>query len=149
LPEPQRKKVIYALQQRIAVHQGPIPHPDILAGYQSIDPEFAHKIVEMAEKEQQHRHNQDRKTLEANIKLARKDSTTDRVQIILGQILGFVVAIAALGGGVMMVTSGHPITGGIFGVSGIAGVVSVFVVDRRRKQKISETSEDSQLSEEK
>jgi uncharacterized membrane protein len=70
--------------------------------------EFAHKIVEMAEKEQQHRHNQDRKTLEANIKLARKDSTTDRVQIILGQILGFVVVIAALGGGVMMVTSGLP-----------------------------------------
>jgi uncharacterized membrane protein len=45
------------------VWAGPIPQPEDLAGYKDIDPQLPARIVAMAEKEQVHRHDMDRKCL--------------------------------------------------------------------------------------
>ncbi len=38
------------------IHSGPLPHPEILKGYQQIDPSFPERIMAMAEREQEHAH---------------------------------------------------------------------------------------------
>jgi len=35
---------------------GPLPHPDVLRGFESVQPGAAERIIKMAENEAQHRH---------------------------------------------------------------------------------------------
>ena len=46
---------------------GPIPHPEILKGYETICPGAAERIIKMAELEQGHRHGIESKGLKAQI----------------------------------------------------------------------------------
>lgn len=65
---------------------GPIPPPGILAGYNSVVPNGADRVIRMAEKEQAHRHN-----TEANI--VNKESFEKRV----GLVFAFILALSVLG----------------------------------------------------
>ena len=46
---------------------GPLPPPEVLAKYEAINPGFANRIVAMAEAEGDHRRNQEKKSLDADI----------------------------------------------------------------------------------
>ncbi|MCD4697144.1 MAG: DUF2335 domain-containing protein [Bacteroidales bacterium] len=54
---PQKKQLIQALVsfEYHKIHQGPIPDPDTLAGYEEILPGSTDRIFPMAEKQGQHR----------------------------------------------------------------------------------------------
>ncbi len=49
-----KKKLIEIIRQE--VFEGPIPHPKLLQQYEEVDPGLANTIVNMAIKEQEHRH---------------------------------------------------------------------------------------------
>lgn len=66
--------------------QGPLPHPEILAGYDQVLPGAADRIITMAEKNQAHRHALEAKVIPAGI-------TSERI----GQILAFLLYLATLG----------------------------------------------------
>ena len=48
-------------------YKGPLPHPDLLVKYEEIIPGSAERILSMAEKEQQHRHQLENEVIEKEI----------------------------------------------------------------------------------
>lgn len=48
-------------------YQGPLPHPDLLVKYEEIIPGSAERILSMAEKEQQHRHQLENEVIKKEI----------------------------------------------------------------------------------
>ena len=67
------------------LYSGPIPHPDILKGYEEIEAGNADRIIKLAEKEQEHRIKKEESLIKNNYKLT-----------ILGQALSFVIVLAYL-----------------------------------------------------
>ncbi|WP_084391159.1 DUF2335 domain-containing protein [Novosphingobium capsulatum] len=55
----QAARVVTTFIQR--VHQGPLPAPDDMAHYEQILPGCAERILQMTEREQEHRHRQERR----------------------------------------------------------------------------------------
>ena len=99
---------------------GPLPAPDILRGYDEILPGAGERIIRMAEKEQTHTH-------EAGLLALRETAAGNR----RGQILGGIVAVAALGTAAFLGYHGHSVAAGIVGGTTVVGLVTVFVTGRR------------------
>lgn len=127
------KKQLQVLQQReiIETHQGPLPHPEILKRYEEIVQGAAGRILEMAEKETVHRHNMEKRVLEIDLKAMKAEMFDAR----LGQIFGFLIAVITVFSGVYCSVNGAQITGSLIGTSGVAGIVSVFVLGRKKGNK--------------
>ncbi len=102
---------------------GPIPHPDILKGYNEAQEGSADRIMTMAEKDAEHIREMQRRVLSAK-----------KTEVILGQIFGFVIGVVALLCGTWIVISGYPIVGGIIGSGGVIGLVSAFILGRSKKE---------------
>ena len=73
-------------------YSGPLPHPKILSGYEQILPGTADRIVAMAEREQEHRHNMQEKM----IKTESRDSVG-------GMVCAFVLSVLCIIGAVLVV----------------------------------------------
>jgi uncharacterized membrane protein len=122
-----------------AQFSGPMPHPAMLAEYEKVQPGLADRIVAMAEKEQAHHHEMAKEIVLAqskDLKMARREKT-------FGQICGLLIGTFTVGGGVFAAVNGAQIPGTFIGSSGVVGIVSVFVLDQRRK----ETNEDNEIIE--
>lgn len=84
------------LAQKSEHFEGPIPHPELLERYNSIVPGAAERILQMAEKEQAHRHKidaQEESNRTALIKIAEKDSAASNTARKSGQFIGLVVTL--------------------------------------------------------
>ncbi|MFW6275566.1 MAG: DUF2335 domain-containing protein, partial [bacterium] len=105
-------------------HSGPLPHPRTLKEYNSIIENGAERIVTVFEKQSDHR-----------MQLEKKVITSQTTQSLLGQIFGFVIAIVFLIAGIYLVVNGHEAAGiTIFGLD-IVGLVTVFVIGKRKQKK--------------
>ncbi len=82
------------------VFQGPLPPPEILAGYDRVLPGAADRIVGMAEKNQTHRHALEAKVIPAGVASER-----------LGQIFAFLLYLATLASGTYLVSTGKDTVG--------------------------------------
>lgn len=129
-PLPDDKKVQYHQQIVTAQYSGPLPDPTSFGKYESILPGSAERILTMAEKEQQHRHQID----DIEVKIESRDS-------LLGIICGTALGIGGLIAGSIVVVKvpglAGTVTGLIFGVSGI-GSIAITVIQStrtRREQK--------------
>lgn len=56
LPDEKKAKVMAIVHTERSVFSGPLPHPDLLKGYEEAQPGAANIIINMATKEQDHRH---------------------------------------------------------------------------------------------
>lgn len=121
LGQPQSGHVIQVQQTQIS---GPIPAPEIIAGYERILPGSADRIIKMAEKEQEHRHGMER----TNTKMT-------AAIIILGQFLGFTIGISGIVGGIYLVLHDKPITGFSIFFASLATLVGVFLYDTVKKRQ--------------
>lgn len=110
-----------ATQERRVVHyqeiSGPIPHPTLLSGYEDIVPGAADRIIQMAEKESEHRRTQESHVVSSDIK-----SRT------IGQWMAFVLVGGAIVAGSYVATHGAPWAGGLIGVAGLGGVFGSRVI---------------------
>lgn len=62
-PKPSnQERRVSVTQTTTEVYQGAIPPPEMMEGYKYLDETFPNRILRMAEKEQTHSHNMDRKT---------------------------------------------------------------------------------------
>lgn len=78
---------------------GPLPHPDILARYESILPGIADRIVRMAETEQNARHsaiNQDAKNKSTLVDIAAKESAGALEAQKKGQNIGLAISLVCV-----------------------------------------------------
>lgn len=91
------------------IHEGPVPHPDVVAGYESVLPGAADRILKLAESESMHRHARDRDAMDANIDAQKKQLGINEYQTkasfrsdIVGQALGFIVSFSCIAGAVVL-----------------------------------------------
>lgn len=125
-PQPQ-KIVLYG-------KSSPFPPPDDLLAYTEIDPDLPSRLVAFTEEEQNHRHEMERRLLEAQI----EDDRSERRERRLGQYLGFGIGIAAILGACYCARVDQPFPASFLGGSGVVGLVAVFVTGRRTKNRKEE-----------
>jgi uncharacterized membrane protein len=102
-------------------HSGPIPNPEIIAGYEKVLSGSADRIIKMAEKEQDQRH-----------KLQSVAQGHLAKITFLGQILAFLMGLSGIAGGVFLAMHDKPVSGfGVF-ITSLGTLVGLFLVDRRQ-----------------
>lgn len=117
VPEVVQGEVIDAAVERVVQivvsrFSGPLPPPSVLGAYESLSPGLTDRIVEMAEREQAHRHRMDDETVKEETKLGKR-----------GQLFGFIIAIAGLATAVVLGWPAHQ--GGAAAVVGGASLASL------------------------
>ena len=107
---------------------GPLPPPHLLQAYKDIDEDFPNRIIESAEKEQQHRHDMD------------KSSSNFEKR---GQLYVAAITIIAIVAGAVVTTLGNnPYASLIFAVP-LIGLATLLITGRKdaKKQQDHATSE--------
>lgn len=99
----------------IETYSGPLPPPDDLKKYNEAAPDAAERIIKMAENEQQHRHDKEKKAIDISAKFERQ-----------GQWFGFIISIVSLIGGFIMIYFDKTGIGTLFGVGGISSLIFPF-----------------------
>lgn len=124
-----------ALQQIVRVvhseirHRGPIPDPATLRGYEDVQPGFAERIMAMAEREQQHRHDMDRTDATQAYRLA------SRGQVLALVALGIMASLA-----ITLAVIGQPVWAAVVGGIDVAAVVGVFIGGQRQSSEEQSSS---------
>ena len=113
---------------RIAVQQsefysGPLPHPDMLEKYESICTGSADRILAMAEEQGEHR-----RAIEKAV-IASKISDSKR-----GQYFALIIALVAIGGGVLLLVLGITIAGYVTLFVPLSGLIGTFLYGRKKAQ---------------
>jgi uncharacterized membrane protein len=114
---------------------GPVPPPNLLAGYENVCPGLANRIFKMAEVEADHRRKLETSVVDANIQHNCRNSSESR----RGQIFALIITLAGLVAGCYTALQGHDVAGGILGVGGMGGIVTTFVLGRAKSPKIDES----------
>ena len=112
------------IERKITAHQGPLPHWEDLEKYDRIIPNGADRIMSMAEKQQDHR-----------MKLETTAITEQLTQSKRGQTFGFLIGLTAIVGGVVCIMFGYEWSGAFLGGGGLTGLVSVFVIGKKKQSK--------------
>lgn len=115
---PEKSPVII---QRTEGFAGPIPHPDILKGYEVVCPGAAERIIKMAELEQNHRH-----TIETH----GQKSYINNERI--GMVFALLICLIAFCGGFFCILHGQPIPGGIISAVPLGMIVTALIQGRKK-----------------
>lgn len=112
------------------MHQGPLPPAKTLAGYEKVLPGAAERVMRMAEKEQEHRHEMQKDRQQKNLELQNK-AVTEQLQINkIGQKYGFVIALIVLIlAGVMAIMGHEAVALALVGID-VVSLAAIFVVGR-------------------
>ncbi len=94
-----------------------LPSPEILEAYDAVLAGSATRIIEMFEREQQHRHQWEYRALRVH-----------HVSTLLGQALGFLIAVAIFGSATLIGISGNSTAAAMIWVFGMAIVTMAAVV---------------------
>lgn len=128
LPQKQNQQVVRRVTQQIsASFSGPIPPPDILIKYNDAIPDGAERILEMAEKQNEHRMALETKVISADIVRANFGVGAGLIVAVLFGILSF-----------LLIRGGQEVAGIILGTGDLATLVGVFVygtISRRSERK--------------
>jgi len=120
---------ILTYQTMLTTFQGPLPHPDILKGYNEVVPNGAERIFALAEKQTEHRMSLERKVIDEEIRLSLR-----------GQNFGFILGLTGLTLSALLAFLGHEVVAGIFASTTIIGLVTVFVVGKKLSLKDDDSS---------
>lgn len=105
---------------------GPIPHPEILKGYDDVMPGLGKIVVDMAVKEQDNRITNERKMIEAAISESKR-----------GQYFGLSIAVMFLIAAVVLGINGHDWLAAILGGGTLVSLVLAFLSNRQTKSSDS------------
>jgi len=124
--EPSREviNVVKAVSQQFS---GPLPPPHILGEYDNVQAGLAARIVEMAEKEQAHRHGIEAQALSASI------STEKR-----GQHYALLLSLVILVGSMFLVYSGKEIAGSLLAGASLTGLAYIFITGRKSDESLDD-----------
>lgn len=119
-------------------HSGPLPSPRQLREYEEIVPGGAERIFQMAERQQSHRHQQEKDIAGLRVRVFEHVERRE----IRGQLIatGMSVFIGIIGG--WLINLGHPNLGSALIVGTMASIAGVFITSRADKKKIEPPSED-------
>jgi uncharacterized membrane protein len=120
---------IRQIETRLQRFSGPLPPPEAFEKYEGTLKGAANRILTMAEKQQDHRINMERKIVKSN-------STNEK----LGLIFGLVVALSAISGGIYCAHIGQTVVAVVIGGGGVVGLITAFVQGSKeiRREKKSD-----------
>lgn len=122
----QRGELVQVLRTIQIQHSGPLPTPAMLQQYNDVIPNGAERIMAMAEREQGHRHElerRDQKLMELSEQ--HEFQITQR-----GQLLAFGICLAVLAAAIVLAVAGHPTVAAVLVGLDLVGLAAVFVVGR-------------------
>lgn len=121
LPPQVQQQVISIIQ---AQHwSGPIPSPDALEKYEKVIPGSANRLLQLAEKEQAHRHSMDRESLSTKARDVRR-----------GQYLGAGIGVLAVGGAIGIASVAPVVAVALVGVP-VASIINAIINARSSAKK--------------
>ena len=123
LPKQKREAIMAAFTQ-VSTFSGPIPPPEVLAGYEQITPGMADRIVRMAEKQSDHRIKQENRMVYRSFN-----------QKLLGQIRGGILAAGILVLVYFLAKDGNIWLAGVLGTTTLLGLGHIFVLGVRANKK--------------
>jgi uncharacterized membrane protein len=131
VPDPAKQNQLVSVIRRVVErnYSGPIPHPEHFAGYESVLPGAAGRIIEMAEAENAHRHQWEMQAL-------RYEAFTN----ILGQVLGFLVSAGLIAAALYCAIIGERAVAGIFLGVGTLGFVKALIPWHRNNDTTAATT---------
>jgi uncharacterized membrane protein len=103
---------------------GPIPPPEVLEKYNQALPGAAERILSMAEQQSHHRQSIETKVIDSNIFVQK-----------LGPFLGFIVAMTAVVGGIVLILKGKDGYGLASIIAPLAGLAGVFLYGKQQQRK--------------
>ncbi|EKB56914.1 DUF2335 domain-containing protein [Bergeyella zoohelcum] len=106
------------------MHSGPLPDAESLVKYNSVIPNGADRIMQMAEKQQKHR-----------IEIEKRVILSQNTQGLLGQIFGLVIGLFGISCGTFLAHGGETVVGGLIAGTTVISLVSVFVLGKKRQRK--------------
>jgi uncharacterized membrane protein len=132
----ERHKEASTASQKTIAHQrvaqsfsGPLPPPEVLARYDKLHPGFAERILTMAEREQDHRHQCERGALSQEI----RNHEARNQEAFRGQLFGLTIGSLAIISGSITAALGAQWPGGFIGGGGVIGLVAVFILGHRKQ----------------
>lgn len=123
-PEPEGdipSQIISVFYRAVRMYAGPVPPPEIMAGYKQIDPSFPERFIAMAERQSSHR-------MALETTRLRNDGSGERT----GLILGFILVLAALACGTVVILEGKSWFGLSIILIAAIGLGAVFRTDLKR-----------------
>lgn len=119
------EQVKRVIAEVISEFSGPIPPPNIIAGYEEVVPGAADRIIQMAEKQAAHRQSIEQMAA----KIEARDS-------LLGILFAFILGIGSIVACIVVVLTvrenAGAIAGSLLGVTGIGSIVTAFLKTTRR-----------------
>ena len=113
-----------------ATWSGPLPIPSDFRQYDETLPGAAERILQLAERQQDHRHSMEAAAFATADKIVTKDSRRSY----LGIILAFIIAMTGLLGGVFLIYAGRGGYGLTLGLSSLVRLVAIFVYGTRSRR---------------
>ena len=114
------------------VLQSPMPSAKQMSEYEEIVPGYVERWLAMREKQALHCMSMEEKQQKHIHKIEQANTYGILISRILGQIYGLGIGLSAIGCTVYFARIGQAWTAADFGSTGIAGLVSVFVIENRK-----------------
>jgi uncharacterized membrane protein len=105
-------------------HKGPLPDAETLAEYSVLIPNGADRIMKMAEQQLQHRMSMENSVVKGQM-----------LQSNIGQVLAFLIGLAAIGAATYCIVNGHDFSGSILGVGGLTSLVTAFIKGKSQQSR--------------
>lgn len=127
---------LLTVEVRKLVHfQGPLPPPEMLREYNEISPGLALRLVDRADKEQDHRHEMNREQVNGS-----KSALFHKAfQGYVGQALAFIIAMTCICGGIWLIAQDKSTQGLTAIIGALVALVGVFVtgkvIEARKQSK--------------
>lgn len=109
---------------------GPLPPPELLQHYESVHEGFAERIISMAEKEQEHRHNAETVAIDGSLSAEKR-----------GQVFAFLLSGAVVLGSIYLIATGHEVSGSILAGGTLTGLAYIFITGRRKEKGDSQAND--------
>ena len=127
VPEEKKEEALRIITARTiktaSTFSGPLPPPSILGDYNEILADGAERIMKMAENQSSHRIDLEKYAIKEELRQSKN-----------GQIFGFILAILGMLIAFGLAYLGHDTVAGIFGTTTIVGLVTIFVIGKRKQK---------------
>ncbi|MDT7514691.1 DUF2335 domain-containing protein [Rhodoferax mekongensis] len=124
--------------QSTQLYQGPIPHPNVLAGFDDLVPGTAQRLIDLAVNESEHRRNMERLAISANIEnqsrniaIAEYQSKAVVISDAVSQVLGASVTLACVAGAVYLAIHDQPGIAALLCAVPTGALIQAFFVKRK------------------
>lgn len=139
-PSETQRIIETTLVQSQSLHVGPIPPPEYMHAYGEVNPSFPERILAMAEREQSHRHELQRSSLES-VRLL--DAGQFELQK-RGQWFALVFGIVGVAGGITLGAMGLGWAAAIVGATALGAPTVAMWLNRKSSPEDADGSRESQ-----